>query len=112
MALMNHEDQILSIRDLSVVIDRDTGSKVAINSLSFDIPRGATLALVGESGSGKSLTALSTMGILPSPPARVVALSSSSAFRVPPSTDRTRRRLKRHRHRLVRRAYQIYMSYT
>ncbi|MCP4675384.1 MAG: ABC transporter ATP-binding protein [Deltaproteobacteria bacterium] len=62
---------ILSIQDLSVAIEDDSGSRIAINGLSLDVTRGQTLALVGESGSGKSLTAMATLGILPTPPAHV-----------------------------------------
>jgi oligopeptide/dipeptide ABC transporter ATP-binding protein len=43
----------------------------AVNSLSLEIYEGETLGLVGESGSGKTVTALSIMGLVPSPPGRI-----------------------------------------
>jgi oligopeptide/dipeptide ABC transporter ATP-binding protein len=44
----------------------------AVDGISFSVEPGRTLGLVGESGCGKSVTALSIMGLLPKPPARVV----------------------------------------
>ena len=45
----------------------------AVDGVSFSIEKGQTLALVGESGCGKSVTALSIMRLLPTPPARSVS---------------------------------------
>ncbi len=56
---------LLSVRDLTVEIASDQGRFKAVDGLSFDIPRGKTVAIVGESGSGKSVTAQAILRILP-----------------------------------------------
>ncbi len=57
--------QILSVRDLNVTFRQDGAETHAVRGVSFDIAKGETVALVGESGSGKSVTALSTVDLLP-----------------------------------------------
>ncbi len=52
---------LLEVRDLAIRF----GAIEAVRGVSFEIARGETLALVGESGSGKSVTALSTVRLLP-----------------------------------------------
>jgi oligopeptide/dipeptide ABC transporter ATP-binding protein len=44
----------------------------AVDGISFQVDAGKTLGIVGESGCGKSVTALSLMGLIPKPPARIV----------------------------------------
>ena len=56
---------LLSVRDLKVTIRTDMGELRAVDGLTFDVPRGKTVAVVGESGSGKSVTAQAIMRILP-----------------------------------------------
>jgi peptide/nickel transport system ATP-binding protein len=66
-------EPLLRVRDLTVEFATDRGALRAVEQVSFDVPRGKTVGLVGESGSGKSVTALSIMGLLPSPPGRIAA---------------------------------------
>ncbi|WP_457581843.1 ABC transporter ATP-binding protein [Ensifer canadensis] len=62
-------DPILSVRDLSVAFHQGGNTSLAVDSISFDIKRGETVALVGESGSGKSVSANSILKLLPYPAA-------------------------------------------
>ena len=57
---------LLQVDDLRVRFKTQRGLVHAVNGISFEVRRGETLGLVGESGCGKSVTALTTMGILPS----------------------------------------------
>ncbi|MCM2562767.1 ABC transporter ATP-binding protein [Lutimaribacter sp. EGI FJ00015] len=56
---------VLEVRDLTVAFRQDGMLNTAVRGVSFSVDRGETVALVGESGSGKSVTALSTVGLLP-----------------------------------------------
>ena len=60
---------LLSIDNLSIAFSKQGETRTVVTDLSLQIQRGETLALVGESGSGKSVSALSILRLLPSPPA-------------------------------------------
>jgi oligopeptide/dipeptide ABC transporter ATP-binding protein len=64
---------LLEVTDLRTHFFTREGVVRAVDGISFSVERGRTLGLVGESGCGKSVTALSVMGLLPKPPAKVVA---------------------------------------
>ena len=67
------KDRLLSIKNLTVSFSIDDGTFKAVDNISFDILRGENIGLVGESGCGKSVTALSIIRLIPSPPGKIEA---------------------------------------
>jgi ABC-type dipeptide/oligopeptide/nickel transport system ATPase component len=66
-------EPLLQIRGLRTHFVTDDGVSTALNGVDLDIMPGEVLGLVGESGSGKSVTALSILRLVPSPPGEIVA---------------------------------------
>ncbi|MFN7595372.1 MAG: ABC transporter ATP-binding protein, partial [Cereibacter sp.] len=66
-------EPVLDVRGLKTVFRTREGNVHAVNSVSFHLRPGELLGVVGESGSGKSVTMMSLIGLLPSPPAQVQA---------------------------------------
>ena len=65
----NIMENLVSIKNLSVGFQSQNIKSNVVKSISFEIPKGKTVALVGESGSGKTVTALSILKLLPYPSA-------------------------------------------
>ena len=63
---------LLEVSNLTTAFATESGEITAVEDVSFTLDEGEILGIVGESGSGKSVTALTIMGLLPRPPARVV----------------------------------------
>ena len=66
-------DLLLDIKGLETQFKTPDGIVHAVNGVSFGLKEGETLGVVGESGCGKSVTMLSVLGLIPSPPGKVIA---------------------------------------
>jgi len=65
---MGGNGKLLDVRDISVTFRSDGPPARAVEGVSFEVGDGETLAIVGESGCGKSVTGLTIMRLIPSPP--------------------------------------------
>ena len=69
-------ETVLEVRGLSVEFSTQSGVLHAVRDLAFEVGRGETLAIVGESGCGKSTCVQAIMGLIATPPGRIVAGSA------------------------------------
>ncbi len=68
---MKNSNNILEIDDLHTYFFTDQGVVKAVNGVSFDVPKNATVGVVGESGCGKSVTSMSIMQLLQGPQGQI-----------------------------------------
>jgi oligopeptide/dipeptide ABC transporter ATP-binding protein len=66
-------EPLLAVDDLRVHLFTNRGVVRAVDGVGFALSAGKSLGIVGESGCGKTMTALSLMRLIPSPPARIVS---------------------------------------
>ena len=84
--------ELLAIKDLNVRFVLPDRTVYAVNGIDISVATGEVFALVGESGSGKSVSMLSVMGLVPSPPGVV---SGSIRFMGRELTDLNRREMNK-----------------
>ena len=70
---MPNNDVILQVNDLHTYFFNRRGVTKAVDGITFTLRQGETLGIVGESGCGKTMTALSLLGLVPRPAARIVS---------------------------------------
>jgi oligopeptide/dipeptide ABC transporter ATP-binding protein len=68
----NKQDTILEVKNLQTHFVSDRGVIKAVDGVDFKVNKGETLGIVGESGCGKSITSLSIMRLIASPPGKIV----------------------------------------
>lgn len=70
-------EPLLEVQGLETTFKTPDGIVHAVNGVSFELQEGETLGVVGESGCGKSVTMLSILGLIPTPPGKIVAGSAN-----------------------------------
>jgi peptide/nickel transport system permease protein len=70
---ISHSDAALTVTNLKTHFVTGTEIYKAVDGVSFSLRAGECLGIVGESGCGKSVTALSLLGLVPTPPGRIVS---------------------------------------
>ena len=71
--MIDTNGNLLEVSDLRTYFHTDDGTLKAVDGISFTLKRGQTLGIVGESGSGKSVSNLSIIRLIPSPPGEIVS---------------------------------------
>lgn len=86
-------DVLLEIRHLKTFFFTDEGISRAVDDMDLTIRKGRTLGVIGESGCGKSVTALSVLRLVPSPPGRIIGgeilFEGKDLLQKPPAEMRT-----------------------
>ncbi|MGC9311430.1 MAG: ABC transporter ATP-binding protein [Sediminispirochaetaceae bacterium] len=86
-------ETILQVEDLRTYFKTDDGTVKAVDGVSFSLGKQESIGIVGESGSGKSVTNLSLLRLIPSPPGRImsgkVLLEGTDILKLPKAKLRT-----------------------
>ncbi|MGD9861717.1 MAG: ABC transporter ATP-binding protein [Pseudodonghicola sp.] len=85
---------LLEVRDLQIYFRTATSVNRAVDGLSFDINAGEALAVVGESGCGKSVTSMSILRLLPTPPGKIAGQINFRGQDLLKASEKQMRRLR------------------
>ena len=66
------KETVLQVKNLKTYFYTEEGMVPAVDGLDFELGKGGTLAIVGDSGCGKSVTSLSVLRIVPTPPGKIL----------------------------------------
>ncbi len=105
---MSATEPLLEVDGLRVEFDTPEGVVKAVNDVSWDLMPGETLGIVGESGSGKSVSVMSLMKLIPTPPGRIAG--GQVRFRGRDLLTQSRRQLRRLRGKDISMVFQDPMS--
>jgi oligopeptide transport system ATP-binding protein len=87
------EEKILEVRELKTYFKTDEGTVKAVDGFSFSLGKKESIGIVGESGCGKSVTNLSILRLIPSPPGKIVGgeviLEGTDILKLPKAKLRT-----------------------
>jgi oligopeptide/dipeptide ABC transporter ATP-binding protein len=70
--VLNMNEILLSVKGLRIQFKNEDGPAEVVSGVDLKVHKGETIGIVGESGCGKSVTSLAIMGLIPSPPGKVV----------------------------------------
>jgi oligopeptide/dipeptide ABC transporter ATP-binding protein len=73
VAIMKEGQKLLDVKNLKTYFYTPEGTCRAVDGITFHVNKGESLGIVGESGCGKSVTSLSVMRLVPSPPGKIVS---------------------------------------
>ena len=73
MGEVNGRQALLQVKNLKTHFFTDDGVALAVDGMDFEVFRGKTLGIIGESGCGKSVSALSVLQLIASPPGKIVS---------------------------------------
>ncbi len=102
------KDPLLSVENLKVYFSGEEKTSRAVDGISYEVEKGEIVCLVGESGCGKTVSALTILGLVPTPPGKIV--DGKILFKNNNLLDLTEKQLEKIRGREISMVFQEPMS--